>query len=70
MGDQWFRSWMSEWILVVIYEDMTPQHGRSVVQVLVVRVYIDEVTYEAITPQCDRSIIQIIVVRVDISGGP
>ena len=35
---------------VVIYEAMTPQCGRSVVQVLVVRVDIGVVTYEAITP--------------------
>ena len=47
----------------MIYEDMTPQHGRSVVQVLVVRVYIEEVTYEAMTPQCGRSVVQIIVVE-------
>ena len=32
------------------YEAVTPQHGRSVVQVLVVRVDIGVVTYEAMTP--------------------
>ena len=37
---------------MVIYEAMTPQCGRSVVQVLVVRVDIGVVTYEAMTPQC------------------
>ena len=35
---------------VVIYEAMTPPCGRSVVQVLVVRVDIGVVTYEAMTP--------------------
>ena len=40
--------------------------GRSVVQVLVVRVDIVVVTYEAMTPQCGRSVIQVLVVRVDI----
>ena len=35
---------------VVIYEAMTPQCGRSVVQVLVVRVDIAVVIYEAMTP--------------------
>ena len=39
-------------IEVVIYEAMTPQCERSVVQVLVVRVDIGVVTYEAMTPQC------------------
>ena len=34
------------------YESMTPKCGRSVVQVLVVRVDIGVVTYEAMTPQC------------------
>ena len=38
--------------------------GRSVVQVLVVRV--DRVvTYEAMTAQCGRSVVQVLVVRVD-----
>ena len=41
---------------VVIYEGMTPQCGRSVVQVLVVRVDIGVVIYEAMTPQCGRSV--------------
>ena len=45
---------------------MTPQCGRSVVQVLVVRVDIGVVTYEAMTPQCGRSVVQVLVVRVDI----
>ena len=36
---------------MVIYEAMTPQFGRSVVQILVVRVYKRVVTYEAMTPQ-------------------
>ena len=35
---------------MVTYEAMTPQCGRSVVQVLVVRVDIGVVTYEAMTP--------------------
>ena len=35
---------------LVIYEAMTPQCGRSMVQVLVVRVDIGVVTYEAMTP--------------------
>ena len=37
---------------MVIYEAMTPQCGRSVVQVLVVRVDIGVMIYEAMTPQC------------------
>ena len=39
--------------------------GRSVVQVLVVRVVIGVVTYEAMTPQCGRSVVQVLVVGVD-----
>ena len=35
---------------MVTYEAMTPQCGRSVVQVLVVGVDIGVVTYEAMTP--------------------
>ena len=49
---------------MVIYEAMTPQCGRSVVQVLVVRVDIGVVIYEASTPQCGRSVVQVLVVRV------
>ena len=37
-------------IVVVIYEAMTPQCGRSVAHVLVVRVDIGMVTYEDDTP--------------------
>ena len=47
---------------VVTYEAMTPQCGRSVVQVLVVRVDIGVVTYEVMTPQCGRSVVQILIV--------
>ena len=36
---------------VVTYEAMTSQCWRSVVQVVVVRVDIEEVIYEAMTPQ-------------------
>ena len=50
----------------VTYEAMTPQCGRSVVQVLVVRVNIGVGTYEAITLQFGRSVVQVLVVRVDI----
>ena len=51
MGGQWFRFSLSEWIIgAVTYEAMTPQCGRSVVQVLVVRVDIGVVTYEAMAP--------------------
>ena len=67
VGGQWFRS-----VLVVrvdigvkIYEAMTPQCRRSVVQVLVVRVDIGVVTYEDITLQCGRSVVQVLVVRVE-----
>ena len=42
---------------VVIYETMTPQYGRPVVQVLAVKVDIRVVTYEAMTPQCGRSVV-------------
>ena len=45
---------------------MTSQCGRSVVQVLVVRVDIKVVIYEAMTSQCGRSVVQVLVVRVDI----
>ena len=51
---------------MVIYEVMTPQCGRSVVQVLVVRVDLGVVIYEAMTPQCGRSVVQVLVVRADI----
>ena len=45
VGGQWFRSWLSDWIIgVVTYEAMTPK----VVQV--VRVDIAVVTYESMTP--------------------
>ena len=46
-------SWLSEWIIigVVTYEAMTSQCGRSVVEVLVVRVDIGVVIYEAMTPR-------------------
>ena len=47
---------------VVTYEAMTPQCGRSVVQVLVVRVDIGVVIYEAMTPQCGRTVVQVLVV--------
>ena len=46
---------------MVIYEAMTPQCGRSVVQVLVVRMDIGVVTYEAMTPQCGGSVVQVLV---------
>ena len=51
---------------MVTYEAMTPKCGRSMVQVLVVRVDIGVMTYETITPQCGRSVVQVLVVRVDI----
>ena len=41
-------------IALVTYEAMTLQCGRSVVQVLVVRVDIGVVIYEAMTLQCGR----------------
>ena len=50
---------------MVIYEAMTSQCGRSVVQVLVVRVDIGVVIYETLTPQCGRSVVQVLIVRVD-----
>ena len=51
---------------MVTYEAMTLQGGRSVVQVLVVRVDIGVVIYEAMTPQCGRSVVQVLVVTVKI----
>ena len=45
---------------------MTLQCGKSVVQVLIVRVDIGMVTYEAMTPQCGRSVVQVLIIRVDI----
>ena len=42
---------------VVSYEAMTPQSGRSVVHVLLVRVDIGVVTYKAMTSQCGMSYI-------------
>ena len=47
---------------MVIYEAIAPQCGRSVVQVLVVRVDLGVVTYEAIAPQCGRLVVQVLVV--------
>ena len=47
---------------------MTHQCGRSVVQVLVVRVSIGVVTYEAtcMTHPCGRSVVQVLDFTVDI----
>ena len=45
---------------------MTPQCGRSVVQVLFVRVKIGVVTLKGMKPQCVRSVVHVMVVRVDI----
>ena len=42
---------------MVIYTAMTPHSGRSVVQILDVRVDIGVVIYEAMTPQCGRSVV-------------
>ena len=46
----------------MINEAMTSQCGRSVVDILIVRVVI----YEDMTHQCGRSVVQVLVVRVDI----
>ena len=43
---------------MVTYEAITPQCGRSVVQVLVVRVDTEVVTYESMTQKCWRSVVQ------------
>ena len=51
------------------YEAMTPQCGRSVVQVLVVTVDIGVVTYQAVTPQCGRSVVQVLVVKSGYRSG-
>ena len=51
---------------MVIYEAMTPQCGKSVVQLLIVIVDIGVVTYESMTPECGRSVFQVLVVRMDI----
>ena len=51
---------------MVTYEVMTPQCGRSVVQVLVVGVDIGVVAYDAMTLQYGRSVVQFLVVRVYI----
>ena len=53
---------------MVTYEAMTPQCGRSVVEVLVVRVDIGVVIYEAMTPQCGRLVVHNLVVKEDIGG--
>ena len=50
----------------VTYEAMTQQCGRSVVQLLVVRVDIGVVTYEAMTPQYGSSVVHLLVVRVHV----
>ena len=47
-------------------EDIKSQCGRSLLQVLVVRVDIAVVIYETMTPQCEMSVVQVLVVRVDI----
>ena len=49
-----------------MYESMTSKCERSVVDFLVVRVYIGVVIYDAMTPQCWRSVVQVLIVRVDI----
>ena len=46
---------------------MTPQCGKSVVQVLAVRVDKGIVNYEAMTPQCLRSVVRVFVGSVDIA---
>ena len=51
---------------MVTCEAMTPQCGRSVVQVLVVRVDIGVLISEAMTPLCLNSVVQVLVVRVYI----
>ena len=56
----------SVYLRVVIYEAVPPQCGRSVVQVLVVRVNIGVMTYEAVPPQSGWSVVQILDVRVEI----
>ena len=48
---------------MVTYEAMTPQCGRSVVQVLFVRVDIGVVIFEAVTPQCGKSVVQVLLFR-------
>ena len=48
------------------FEAMTSQCGRSVVQLLVVRVDLGVVISEAMTPQFGRSVVHVMVVRVDI----
>ena len=50
----------SGYIIVVTYEAMTHQCGRSVVQVLVVKMDIRGLTYEAMRPQCWRSVVQVL----------
>ena len=54
------------WLVCIQGLIMTPPFGRSVLQVLVVRVDIGVETYEAMTPQGGRSVVQVLVVRVDI----
>ena len=45
---------------------MTPQCGRSVVQVLVLRVDIGAVTYDAMTSLYGRSMVEVLDFRVNI----
>ena len=45
---------------MVTYEAMTPKNGRSVVQVLVVRVDIGVVTCESMTPPCGRPVVKVL----------
>ena len=45
-------------VLVVMYVDITPQCGRSVVQVLGGRVDKGVVIYGAMTPMCGRSVVR------------
>ena len=52
---QWLGPGYQKVLGVVIYEAMTPNSGRSVDPVLVVRVDIGVVTNEAMTPQCGSS---------------
>ena len=47
---------------MVTYEAMTPQCGRSVVQVLVARVDIGVVINEATTSHCGMSVVDVLIV--------
>ena len=66
VGGHWFRSWLSGGYRRGDLRSFDTQCGRSVVQVLVVRMDIRVVAYETMTPPGGRSVVQFLFFKVDI----